>query len=135
MFTEIISTARGAIDIVRALGTVASIEKDAAAKIAIAELQIKLAEVLASASELILENSELKRQIDAIMKKETTFKVKNGLLYKDDNESPYCPTCHGKSGHEILLTNTPRSERAAGEWRCGACNTYYSPSAYRQALA
>lgn len=122
---DLVATVTTAIGLCRQLIDLASVAKDASAKLVVAELQLQLAEIKVRLAELIDENANLK---DAIKQATSTVPeviVKDGLYFRPDGDGPFCTACFDKDGQLIRLAEMARTMRHFGRWRCHVCTGKY----------
>jgi len=59
------------------------------------------------------------QELKSTLKKQAEFKAEHGLLWRDGNDSAYCPDCWENDKH--VVTMHMKSIRGAKHYTCGRC--------------
>ena len=87
----------------------------------IAELQVRLADLKIEHAAIKNENREVKAKLE---EREANPLSYDGLVYRDADNHPYCPTCYGMRKDRLLL-NPFNSNIHGLILTCGSCNAEY----------
>ena len=118
--TDILAKVSAATTLAKNLLTLPAIVASAEAKLAIADLQIELAEMRTQLSLLISENHSLKESLNARIR--TDLQHRNGKYFKPDGDGPYCTCCFDSGGELIRLIELEVAFRDIGRWHCPKCD-------------
>ncbi len=98
------------------LRTHPSLDGDDTAKVLVAELQRRLAEVQAE-----MQGLPGQQESGVVGTPPETFTVRGGLLYRADGRGPYCPLCHDRTTNLIRMSAVAVGFREPVRWRCPVC--------------
>lgn len=122
---NIIGMVGDAIKLVRQLYELSAVAEDPKAKLAVAELQMELAELKTKIADLINENTQLKKDLEWATSTSVEMVLKDDVYYKPSGDGPFCTTCYDSKRQLIRLTEMSKLFREVGRWNCNACKAKY----------
>lgn len=124
---EIIASITAAIATVKQVLELKGMAKNAEAKLLLAELQVKLAEVHSRLAVVMMENQQLRDQLaKATSPPEVVFK--DGAYYlAKNNDGPFCTVCYDRGRDLIRLTELAAMFHDEGRFHCGSCGGRFQP--------
>ena len=122
---DVIATVTGAIGLTKQLFELATVAKDAKAKLVVADLQIQLAELKTKLAELIDENTQLKQEVKKATSNVAEVTLKDGFYFKTDGDGRFCTTCYDSKKQLIRVSALTGPLTALGKWRCGVCKGHF----------
>jgi Zn finger protein HypA/HybF involved in hydrogenase expression len=128
---EIFGAIKGATDATKAMLAIKEIASSAEAKLALATVQLSLADAKEAAAALKEENSRLKRLIKQKNKDKIEMIRRNDIFFHKKEELYKCPTCHEKD--EKIMTLHSMSSNS---WtlKCKKCSNEYLNPEFDEAL-
>lgn len=120
-----ITAVTAAIGLTKQLLGLAVAAKDADAKLAIAELQVQLAEIKTRLAELIDENNNIKQELKAATSDIAEVVFKDGLYYKPDGDGPFCTACYDSKKALVRVSERGAAFHAIARWKCNVCGGKY----------
>jgi hypothetical protein len=121
---DVIATLGTALTVVKQLIDVADASKNAQAKLALAQLVEKLADIKLECARLVEENAAIKSANATKTSNELTFR--DNVYWGPDNAGPFCPRCKDGEGKLSRLGHATANFRAFGHWKCTVCSKYFA---------
>lgn len=121
---DILGTVTGTIELTRKLLALQSLERDTDARLLIAELKGRLAELKFQVAGLLEENHGLKEAAKSAADMPQLV-LKEGVYYTKDDDGPFCTACVDSHKKLIHVTHMPASMHVAAKWACPVCEAKY----------